>query len=75
MCHLGRNFCDVVDEKWGDTVKVSNKLVVLVNYTSNRITEALEIMGNDGYKLVSAVMAKNIAEQDCMYLFFSKEEK
>lgn len=56
-------------------MKVSNKLVVLVNYTSNRITEALEIMGNDGYKLVSAVMAKDIAEQDCMYLFFSKEEK
>ena len=26
----------------GDTVKVSNKLVVLINYTSNRITEALE---------------------------------
>lgn len=55
-------------------MKVSNKCVVLVNYMTHRITEVLEIMGNDGYKLVSAVMAKDIAEQDCMYLFFSKEE-
>lgn len=56
-------------------MKVSNKCVMLVNYITHRITEVLETMGNDGYKLVSAVMAKDIAEQDCMYLFFSKEEK
>ncbi len=52
---------------------IKNKYVVIPDYGTNSLNETINIANNDGYFLVSVVMAKNKYGCECMYLFFGKE--
>lgn len=49
-------------------MNVSNEVVILSNYATKDLNKTLRIYGDDGYTLVSALLAPN----DLMYLFFTK---
>ena len=54
---------------------VKNKCVTISNYATSELNKALNIMGEDGYSLVSTLIAKNEYGIDVMYLFFTKIQK
>lgn len=54
---------------------IINKCVVISNYATDSLEKTLNKANQDGYFLVSAVMAKNKYNCECMYLFFEKEIK
>ena len=54
---------------------VKNKCVTISNYATSELNKALNIMGEDGYSLVSTLIAKNEYRIDVMYLFFAKIQK
>ena len=55
-------------------MKVSNEVIILSNYAKKELNRTLRIFGDDGYKLVSALLAPNEFKVQVMYLFFTKEE-
>lgn len=55
-------------------MKVSNEVIILSNYATKELNRTLRIFGDDGYKLVSALLAPNEFKVQVMYLFFTKEE-
>lgn len=54
---------------------VKNKCVVVSNYATSELDRVLNTMGEDGYSLVSTLIAKNKYGIDAMYLFFNKIQK
>ena len=54
---------------------VKNKCVTISNYATSELNKVLNIMGENGYSLVSTLIAKNEYEVDIMYLFFTKIQK
>ena len=54
---------------------VKNKCVTISNYATSELNKVLNIMGEDGYSLVSTLIAKNEYGIDVMYLFFTKIQK
>lgn len=54
--------------------KIKNEVVVVKHYATEELQEILTAYGNYGYKLISAIMAKNEYDIEAMYLFFTKEE-
>ena len=52
-----------------------NIVVRVSNYATDSLDKTLIDYGNDGFKLVNVVMAKNKYNIDVMYLFFTKEVK
>lgn len=55
-------------------MKVDNKVFILSNYTTKDLNRTLQLFGDDGYTLVSALLAPNEFKVQVMYLFFTKEE-
>ena len=51
---------------------VKNKCVTISNYVTSELNKVLNIMGENGYSLVSTLIAKNEYGIDIMYLFFTK---
>lgn len=51
---------------------VKNKCVTISNYATSELNKVLNIMGENGYSLVSTLIAKNEYGIDVMYLFFTK---
>ena len=49
---------------------VINKVVIVSNYATDALQGVLTREGNLGYKLVTALLAKNKYGVDVMYLFF-----
>lgn len=54
---------------------VKNKCVTISNYATSELNKVLDIMGENGYSLVSTLIAKNEYGIDIMYLFFTKVQK
>jgi hypothetical protein len=54
-------------------MKYQNIVVTVSNYATNYLYETLNDYGQQGFKLVNVVMAKNKYYCDVMYLFFTKE--
>lgn len=52
-------------------MKIENKVFRCSNYA----TSALDAFSNEGYKLVSTQMAKNLYGTEVMYLFFTRKVK
>jgi len=52
---------------------IRNKVVKVANYATDKLQETLEWYGKAGYRLVSAVVAKNEYNLDAMYLFFTQD--
>ncbi len=50
-----------------------NTVVVISNYATDVLPNTLTQMGEQGYKLVNAILAKNKYNVDVMYCFFTKE--
>ena len=59
----------------GGMMKYANIVVRISNNATDRLDKTLIDYGNDGFKLVNVVMAKNKHNIDVMYLFFTKEVK
>ena len=57
--------------KRGETMKVSNEVVILSNYATQYLNKTLSTYGDAGYKLVSALLAPNEFNVQVMYLFFT----
>ena len=53
--------------------KFENVVKVISNYATDALQEALTKYGEQGYQLVSTVLAKNCYSIDVMYCFFTKE--
>lgn len=51
---------------------VKNKCVTISNYATSELNKVLNTMGENGYSLVSTLIAKNEYGIDIMYLFFTK---
>lgn len=49
-----------------------NKCVIVSNYATSELDNVLDMMGENGYSLVSTLIAKNEYGIDVMYLFFTK---
>ena len=56
-------------------MKIENKVFLCSNYATSELVEALEAFSNEGYKLVSTQMAKNLYGVEVMYLFFTRKVK
>ena len=56
-------------------MKTENKVFLCSNYATSVLEEALDAFSNEGYKLVSTQMAKNIYGVEVMYLFFTRKVK
>lgn len=54
-------------------MKYRNTVVTVSNYATDYLAETLNRYGNDGYKIVNVVLAKNSYGVDVMYLFFTKK--
>lgn len=54
--------------------KPKNVCEVVSDYCSSTLSATLEGYGDDGYRLVSTVMAKNRYGVEVMYLFFTLDE-
>ena len=59
--------------KRGETMKVSNEVVILSNYATQYLNKTLSTYGDAGYKLVSALLAPNEFNVQVMYLFFTMD--
>ena len=59
--------------KKGETMKISNEVVILSNYATQYLNKTLSTYGDAGYKLVSALLAPNEFNVQVMYLFFTIE--
>ena len=64
----------VMKTKKGETMKISNEVVILSNYATQYLNKTLSTYGDAGYKLVSTLLAPNEFNVQVMYLFFTKEE-
>ena len=53
-------------------MKIENKVFLCSNYATSALEEALDAFSNEGYKLVSTQMAKNLYGTEVMYLFFTR---
>lgn len=53
-------------------MKVNNEVVILSNYATKDLNRTLSTYGDDGYTLVSALLAPNEFKVQVMYLFFTK---
>ena len=51
--------------------KIENKVVTVSNYATDWLQSVLTEQNKAGYKLVTALLAKNRYNIDVMYLFFS----
>lgn len=56
-------------------MQIENKVFLCSNYATPALEEALDAFSNEGYKLVSTQMAKNIYGVEVMYLFFTRKVK
>lgn len=56
-------------------MKTENKVFLCSNYATSVLEEALDAFSNEGYKLVSTQMAKNLYGVEVMYLFFTRKVK
>lgn len=56
-------------------MKTENKVFLCSNYATPVLEEALDAFSNEGYKLVSTQMAKNLYGVEVMYLFFTRKVK
>lgn len=56
-------------------MKIENKVFLCSNYATPVLAEALDAFSNEGYKLVSTQMAKNLYGVEVMYLFFTRKVK
>jgi hypothetical protein len=56
-------------------MKIENKVFLCSNYATPVLEEALDAFSNEGYKLVSTQMAKNLYGVEVMYLFFTRKVK
>ena len=54
-------------------MKYINIVETVSNYATNSLQDTLIDYGNNGYKLVNSILAKNKYGVDVMYLFFTKE--
>lgn len=54
---------------------IINKCIVVSDYATDSLEKALNKANHEGFFLVSAIMAKNKYNCECMYLFFGKEIK
>ena len=54
-------------------MKYENIVATVSNYATDRLPKVLENYGQNGFQLVSSVIAKNKYDCDVMYLFFTKE--
>lgn len=50
-------------------MEIENKVFLCSNYATSALEEALDAFSNEGYKLVSTQMAKNLYGTEVMYLF------
>lgn len=50
-----------------------DKVVIVSNYATDELQKTLTQQNKDGYKLVTALLAKNQYNINVMYLFFSCE--
>ena len=55
-------------------MKVINKVATVSNYATDNLDKVLIRYGDNGYTLVSALLAPNKFNTQVMYLFFTKEE-
>lgn len=55
-------------------MKIDNKVFILSNYATKDLNKTLKLFGDDGYTLVSALLAPNEFDVQVMYLFFTKED-
>lgn len=53
-------------------MKYQNIVVQVYDYATNHLDEILNDYGQQGFKFVNVVMAKNKHRIDVMYLFFTK---
>lgn len=56
-------------------MQIENKVFLCSNYATPVLEEALDAFSNEGYKLVSTQMAKNLYRVEVMYLFFTRKVK
>jgi hypothetical protein len=56
-------------------MKIENKVFLCSNYATPVLEEVLDAFSNEGYKLVSTQMAKNLYGVEVMYLFFTRKVK
>ena len=56
-------------------MKTENKVFLCSNYATPVLEEALDAFSNEGYKLVSTQIAKNLYGVEVMYLFFTRKVK
>ncbi len=56
-------------------MKIENKVFRCSNYATSALEETLDAFSNEGYKLVSTQMAKNLYGTEVMYLFFTRKVK
>lgn len=56
-------------------MKTENKVFRCSNYATSALEEALDAFSNEGYKLISIQMAKNLYGTEVMYLFFTRKVK
>ena len=49
---------------------VENICVTVRDYTTNELQRMLDLYGEEGFALVSALMARNRHQDSAMYLFF-----
>lgn len=54
-------------------MRFDNRVIIISNYATEALDNALKHWGERGYRLVSTEMAKNIHDVTVMYLFFTKE--
>ena len=56
-------------------MKIENKVFLCSNYATSALEEALDAFSNEGYKLVSTQMAKNLYGVEVMYLLCTRKVK
>ena len=56
-------------------MKYENIVATVSNYATDRLPKVLENYGQNGFQLVSSVIAKNKYDCDVMYFFFYKRNR
>lgn len=51
---------------------IDNQVVTVSNYATEALQRTLDTYAENGYRLVSTILAKNSHGVDVMYLFFTK---
>lgn len=55
-------------------MKIINEVVTISNYATDNLDKVLMKYGDNGYTLVSALLAPNKFNTQVMYLFFTKKK-